>query len=259
MKLAFIDFETQGLDIATTNPTELGLSLWDNAGGTWQKTGGLSQLMWDKSYPSQPPEIVELTGITDEELMAKGAPPSLVFADVLNYQLRKVDYAIAHNAAYDRGVYEATAGRLGLSVVVPPGGWICTQNDVVYPKKFKCKHLSHLVFDHGLPVEHAKLHRAEYDCDILASLILEKYNIEEIVAYRDIPWVFLQALVPGPWTDGGKGVEAAKLAGYSWEKIWRGTDVFPKTWIKRVKATQVEAERDLVTFPIRTREPEKKD
>lgn len=244
MKLLFLDFETQGADAETTNPTEVGAVLFTLSPELVAvRHKALSRLIWDKSYPPQTEEIVEITGITDEVLKEGGEPAPKVFAE-LNTLMEESDYVLAHNRAFDQTVYESTCKRLDLPLVTPKKGWICTIQDVPYQKKFKCKKLSHLAYDHGILVHPGTLHRAINDVELLARLILEKYNIKDIIAYRDMPWVnvFLNGVRP-PWEDQGVTNVQAKKLGYSWETPW-GTDLkFPKRWVKRLKEDQLQLEK----------------
>ncbi len=250
MNLLFLDFETQSDDPANTNITEIGATpviLGQPKGLSY------SQLIYEPNYPSQTQEIVELTGITDEILEKEGI---FISRGLLHlYELiSAADYVLAHNLMFDKTVYSSTCLRHSLPIAQPKKGWICTVNDIKYPKKYKCKRLSHLAFDHGVIVDRSKLHRASGDTELLAELILTKYDFMEIIKYWETPWVFLKADIPGPWVgnggDGGIGKSQATKLGYVWEKIW-GTDItFPKCWVKRCKETEIEQEK-LAPFKIK--------
>jgi hypothetical protein len=68
--------------------------------------------------------------------------------------------------------------------------------------------------------------------------------------FKDEDWVYLQAIVSKPWEDGGASVAMAKKHGYSFEKArgdYSGKE-FSKSWIKRVKQSKAQKEKDLVPF-----------
>lgn len=252
MKLLVLDFETQSDDPATTNATEIGaalINLPDPSSASHTVERLFSQLIYDESYPPQTQEIVDITGITDEMLTKGGVAPLAVF-EALSALVSSADYCVAHNAAFDRGVYEACAKRLGLAVAMPGNGWICTVQDVPWPKKYKCKKLSHLAYDHGIMVDPATLHRAINDVELLVKLLLGKYRMSDVIAYRDMPWAYLRAVVEPPWVDGGVSTGQAKKLGFSWEKIWGCEVVYPKGWVCRVKEDQLEAMKAKCPFKL---------
>lgn len=242
MKLVVLDFETQGDDPTFHKPTEVGAVLWDTEEEAF--TERLSQLIYEPSYEPQTEEIVEITGITDEMLKEKGLSRETVFMNLLSPLVEEADYVLAHNKAFDQTVYETTCRAIGRDIRKPKGGWICTIQDVPYPKKYKCKKLSHLAYDHGVIVDPATLHRAIHDVELLAELILTRYDFNDILAYYQLPWaiLFLNG-VKGPWEDNGVTNAQAKKLGYSWERPW-GTDLtFQKRWVKRIKEDQILAEK----------------
>lgn len=251
MRITFIDFETQGDDPATTNPTEVGIIECDrerlnNLPDLYTKVGELSTLIYDEKYPAQTDEIIEITGITDEMLKKDGNDPKTVF-ETISLSIKNSDYVLAHNAKFDRGVYEATCTRLGLPVAQPKKGWICTIEDIPWAKKYRCKQLAHLAFDHGVQFNKDDLHRALDDVKLLSKLVLHfsHMNFDEILAYWGMPWVFLFLNgVKAPWQDGGVSNAFAKKLQFGWQKAPR-TDApeFEKRWVKRVKENKVDEEK----------------
>lgn len=256
MKLLFIDYETQSDDAKTTNPTEVGCLLVsrryrENEPDEYVVLEEFSQIIYDESYPPQTQEIVDLTGITDEMLKEKGRPAKEVFSTKISPLVAQAQIVMAHNRAFDQTVYESTCSRLGLDPAQPSQGWLCTIQDIPWPKKFKCKKQSHLAYDHGILVHPDTLHRALDDVKLLFSLVTQCHiPFEAILEYWRTPWAILRANVQGPWQDGGVGTGQAKKLGYSWEKIF-GTDlVFPKMWVKRVRETEIEKEKQQAPFKI---------
>lgn len=250
MKLLFLDFETQSDDALNTNPTEVGafgvtrtkeVRLPD----TYMPWEQVSQLIYDPSYPPQTDEIVELTGITDDMLKRYGKPPREVLPS-LGDLIAEADYVLAHNRKFDQVVYEATCQRLGIEVKKPKVAWICTIEDVPWAKKYRCKQLAHLAFDHGIQFDRDSLHRALDDVKLLFNLITTCHmTFDQIIEYRNIPWVFIFLNgVAAPWKDGGISNAQAKKLKFGWKKA-PGTDgpEFEGRWVKRVKETQVNEEK----------------
>lgn len=259
MKLLFIDFETQCDQAQTTNATEVGALMVEHqqANGLdfFSRKSELSLLIHDLSYPPQTEEIVELTGITDDTLQKIGVPPVVAFGHLAPL-IREADYVLAHNKVFDQTVYESVAARIGVPVEKPKKGWLCTIQDIPWAPKYKCKKLSHLAYDHGIMVDPKTLHRALDDVKLLYRLVAYSYpNFDEVLRYANCPWVYLRAVILGPWQgpggDGGVGKAQASKLGYSWERA-RGTDgpVFPKAWVKRVKEDRIEAEKAAAPFKI---------
>lgn len=256
-----LDFETQGVDPLRTNPTEIAAVTFEYpftktypASSSLDELGVHSRLIWEESYPAQTKEIVELTGITDEMLKAGGVPLKEAFRPLVG-EARHVDYILAHNAEFDKTIFQMALKRLGLDPdCLCSHKWICTLHDIPYPDKYKCRKLSHLAYDHGILVDPGTLHRALDDVRLLARLVAE-YPLEDILAYRAMPWAYLKADILGPWKgpggDGGKGKALATALGYSWERA-RGTDAptFDKAWVLRVKESRIEAHTASAPFPV---------
>ncbi len=253
MKILGVDFETQGLDTKIALPTEVAAFLWE-AGGDFIKE--FESLIWDASYPPQPAEIVELTGITDEMLKADGREPRAVFLDLIALML-EADYVMAHNARFDREIFEASCARLGIPI--PALQWICSRTEIPYPARYKCFKLAHLAVDHGMTINGADLHRASADVEILMDLVQTHYPLDMILAYRAIPNIIIRAMVPQPWTDGNAGKDKAKSNRFQWEEVDMGDYTkrrFDKCWVKKIKENELPAETErmapyeVVVIPI---------
>jgi len=150
-----------------------------------------------------------------------------------------MDVVIAYNAKFDREVLEKECERQG--VELPKINWLCGLEDIEWEPHFRCKQLSHLCLDHGIEVDPSKLHGALADCYLFSELMeRRKTKVEDMIAFRDDPWVVLAACMPkfDPELN-----EAAKADNYNWQTP-RGTDlVFPKRWCKRVKQRYLETEK----------------
>lgn len=249
MIIAGIDFETQHDDATTTPVTEVGLRLLKITNlGEYSLGESYSSLVYHPEYPPQTPEIVELTGITDEMLKAQGRPPREVFEGLMPY-IGRADLVVAYNKKFDETVCRSVTTRLQLTL--PEKRWLCLMDEVPYPKKFRCRKLSHLAFDHGYPVDRGKLHRALDDVDLMLQFVFQHYPIEEVLKYADEPWAIVSAQIPPPWTDGGVGKAQASKRGYGWEKP-RGDDskTYSKQWVKRIKVSAVPTETAEAPFKV---------
>lgn len=252
MKILGCDFESQDDDARTTNVTEVGASLVEDGRYLHQ----ISALCYLPEYPPQTEFIVELTGITDEMLKTTGMIPKLVFEKLLFPLVEEAEYVFAHNKSFDETVYNATSERYGLTP--PKRPWICTVTEIDYPRKYTCKKLSHLAFDHGLVFDPSLLHRSLDDVKLMLQL-LALYKLEDIIAYANEPWIYIQALFPPPFgtsaAAGLVGKAKAQKLGYGWEKAKGDEKVFAKQWMKRVKKRHVadeQAKAQKLSLDIRT-------
>ncbi len=93
------DFESNGLDVEKAHITEIGAVLFDTDKGS--SIESLSCLLHDSTYPTQPDDIIDLTGITDEMLKQEGILPE---PGLRKFQelMHKADYIIAHNKKFDQ-------------------------------------------------------------------------------------------------------------------------------------------------------------
>jgi DNA polymerase III alpha subunit (gram-positive type) len=237
MRLLFIDFETQSEDAQTTNPIEVGVTMISDFSKVFLQQRSESHLIWDSNYPTQTKENIEITGITDQMLQKEGKSCRIVFEHGIIPLVQDVDYVMAHNKYFDETVFRQVCDRLGLNI--PDTPWICTLHDLPWPKKYRCKKLAHLAFDHGVISDPTKLHRAQYDTELLAELITSKYNIYELIEYAMKPWVYIKALIPKPWEDNGVGKNQAKKLGFYWQQLPGESVEFTGSWVKRVKEDEL--------------------
>jgi DNA polymerase III epsilon subunit-like protein len=79
MRICPIDFETTGFNAEVERITEIGAICYDTEEKERQYDY-FSYLVWDKDYAPLTPEIVLITGITDEMLRKEGVH----FVDVIN-------------------------------------------------------------------------------------------------------------------------------------------------------------------------------
>lgn len=259
-----IDFETSDDKPLTTNPTELGASLyewWQEGSGPddcdpqWKKHYSTGVLIYEPFYLPQTPKIVELTGITDNDLKERGQPTRFVFEKVLLPLLEKADFIFAHKVGFDKTVLEATAKRF--EITIPKKEWICTLTNFNWPEKYTCKKLSHLALDHymfeklnpdtSLRYKASDLHRGEKDTELLMELILANYEIEDVIAYARKPFVIIRAFCIEPWKDAGVQTDFAKANGFTWQRCKYLEDhSFPKMWVQRIKEDRLQSLQELV-------------
>lgn len=232
MRLLGLDFETTGLDHQKDRITEMGACLWDVEMKRPLMTVGV--FMHEEGFPSLSPEIVRLTGLTDDILREFGTAPKANFDWLESFVSKhKVDYVVAHNGEnFDKPFLLAELARHCVDSaqlrILP---WIDTRTDIPFPSEPDSRRLRHLALDCGFinPFEH----RAVFD--VLTMLkVLSHYPIEQVIEYQKIPWAVVRAVV------SYDNRELAKKQRYSWEKV--GDKNYPKWWVKKVKETQLQAE-----------------
>lgn len=252
MRILSIDCEATGNDPKKDLITEVAAVLWEDS-PEFVEIERYSALVYEPSYPRQTPEIVEITGITDEILKSEGVAPEKALLKIID-MIEKSDYPMAHNAEFDRTIIRANCLKRGFDIPSKP--WICTYVDIPYHEKYKCKKLAHLALDHGVKMDGRYLHRAMADVDLMMELVRNNYPIEGILLYKNTPDMIIQAAVPKPWDDGGAGKDAAKALGYRWQDI--GGKVFPQMWVKKIKAPELDKEVSKASFKIKILEGESK-
>jgi DNA polymerase-3 subunit epsilon len=159
---AAVDVETTGLDFNKEKIIELGLRLF-----SFHKNTG-EVLEWKESYCEfedpgfkLSPEIIQVTGITDEMLSGK----KIDWPKVTEL-LKSVDLVIAHNAGFDRPFLER------YSEIFKSKIWGCTYNQIDWKEKgFPTSKLEVLSLYHGFFVD---AHRALEDVDAMLYLVSKK-------------------------------------------------------------------------------------
>lgn len=238
MLLLGVDVETTGLDLEKDRITEIGAVLWDTNGGKPIKL--MNELCYScVDYPSITDEITRITGITQDMLNKHAVQPPVALRK-LDAMMSWGDYVVAQNGLnFDKPLIEKAFLRAGIER--PPCKWIDTKCDIPYPPEIKAPYsLTHLAAQHGIVNQFP--HRAVFD--VLSMLkILSLYNLDEVIKYANSPAVVVQAIIPAPWEDEGKGKTAAQARRYAW-------DSSKKIWYKVLKDFQVEAEGKEAPFPI---------
>ena len=234
MLLLGLDYETTWTEPVTPSlarPIEVGAVLYDTEKRSPVKI--YSDMIWSEDHPVSPPDLVALTGLTDEMRKEHGVGPSLAHLN-LNELILSCDYVVAHNGLeFDKIVYEAEAELLGRESVEKP--WIDTKTDVPYPDHIKTRKLTHLAAEHGFanPFQHRALF------DVLTMItVMENYSFEEIINLSKQPNVTAIAEVTFHEKD------LAKKRGYYW-------DGENKLWKKVFKEIAAVREQEEAPFPVR--------
>lgn len=233
MYLFGIDVETTGLDPYKNRVIEIGAVLWDTELSLPVML--YSELVREEENLIIPEEITELTGITQGMLASFGLEPQQGLFAKLNWMMEQADYYVAHNAAFDRGFMNAFYSRWGLAMPEKP--WICTVNDVAYPKRFRSRALVALAGEHGFANPFA--HRAVTDV-LTMFRVLSHYDINEVVKASVAVKLEVTALVS--FDDRQK----AKDLGFKWnnehkkwKKIMRQDQFDPKEFPFAVEFEEV--------------------
>lgn len=245
------DFESNGLDVEKADITEIGAVLFDTDKGS--SVESLSCFLYDESYPPQPKDIIDLTGITDENLKQEGINPKEGIARFITL-MHQADFILAHNKKFDANIIRHFAAKHGFPLPETP--WICSLTELEWPKSITCRKLAHIAFElcPDLLFKDGKmipLHRAMNDVQLMLSLVHRVTKWDEFIAYASQPWVTLQVKIPTPWTDNGVGKDWAKKNGYGWESP-PGSDLkYEKSWVKRVKESKVQGEQNDKPYEVK--------
>lgn len=207
MNILGIDFETTGLDPKEDRIIEVGAVLWQ-----WETRSPL-KILSEFILPPDPisDEITAITGITNEMLMKWGEEERPVI-ETFNQMLNEADYAMAHNAEFDKGFYKQSCKRnetLSVDTL-----WIDTKIDIVFGPRITTRNLNYLAAEMGF-VNPFK-HRAVFD--VLTMLtVASRFDLDAMVARAQEPIMYVRALVS--YDDRDK----AKTRGYYWcapQRIW---------------------------------------
>ncbi len=234
-----MDFETSSDQPKTTNVTEVGATLIEyETQERWHYSARLSQLCYSPDYPPQTEKIIKITKITDDMLKSNGKPVKDVFREQLFPLLEQADVVFCHKVSFDKTVLDAVSKRHGLTP--PEKEYVCTLSNFPWPEEITCKKLSHIAYEHSIYVDPATLHRAVADTDLMMSLVLSKYDLNDVLEYARKPWVYLRAFTIEPWKDASVQVDIAKQLGFNWQQCkYVDEPKFPKMWVMRVKQDKV--------------------
>jgi DNA polymerase-3 subunit epsilon len=244
-----IDFEATSVEPTTARIIEVGAMIVDD---NWQERGRYSAFVLQREVLPLPEEITRITHITDQMLEAQGIPLRKMFEELAEFlsPVGTPDYIVAYNREYDETLYNTEFQRL-YSQFAGQNHWVCAMRDLEVNYNFKCWKLSHLALDHGLAVDPNGLHRAINDVE-LTRRMLEKLAVpaSAMFEFQQMPWTVLQAKIPKPWEDGGKGKSEAVKLGYAWETPRGSKEKFEKCWVKQVKQNKLDEEIKRAPFKV---------
>ena len=108
--------------------------------------------------------------------LTRRAPPPESFMRCLAEMAANADFALAHNAAFDKKWF----GLDGLQSLALP--WICTQKDVRWPVTLRTSpRLTDLALAFGITIVPQDLHRALADCRLLANVLKRCDNVAQLL------------------------------------------------------------------------------
>lgn len=164
------------------------------------------------------------------DLSGKGIPVMSPMMRAFYAMVHEAEYVVAHNAEFDSQWF-GSEGRLPALDL----RWICTMDDVRWPKNTKKGRPSvmSLALDYGVPVWSA--HRALTDCVYLAEVMRREPQLRRILVEALEPKKVFKAELPY------ERRQECKDAGFVWNQI------VPKAWAKKLRATEAEA----LPFPVR--------
>ncbi|MGK7906587.1 MAG: 3'-5' exonuclease [Synechococcus sp.] len=208
MNVLIIDTETTGLDPKQHRVIELGAILYSC---THQSTlHQLSVLLPTEVNPQE-----KLNGISAAASRAVSPPLLQQSLDIFKRLVHEADYAIAHNASFDRQWFDGHPLPELMKGDVPLP-WLCTMSDFRWPLAAKQGgSLVSLALDYGIGVNAA--HRALTDCQLIAMLFDRVDDLETLFAVAMQPKYLYRAHVS--YTDRN----LAKEAGFRWnskDKVW---------------------------------------
>jgi DNA polymerase III subunit epsilon len=230
-KLLLLDLESTGLDTERDRITEYCAAAFDTTTGELVSNQGY---LWDETYPELSEDIQALTRITPELLRREGKKPFLMLDRIVQTALQ-LDAVVAYNAhLFDKPLFEAECRRNEVSL--PTLKWVDALADIAYPPQMRCRKLSHLALDHGIPVDPAKLHGAATDVELMLAIV-QRYDMDAVLKLVESPLIVAKAWVS--FADK----ELAKQRGYSWKPEI-------KSWIKTIRESQWETEKKACPFDI---------
>ncbi|MDP2449871.1 MAG: 3'-5' exonuclease [Polaromonas sp.] len=211
-RLLILDTETTGLDASRDRIMELALLRVDVDNATGLPTGTVDVYdgLEDPGMPI-PPEIQELTGISDDMVRGHKLDESRVAA-----MLAGADLVIAHNAGFDRPFVEA---RLAQFAQLP---WACSFADLDWKKEGRgSAKLTQLALELGWFYD---AHRAEMDCHALLAVLASplpvcgQTGLAQLLSVAARPSYRLQATA-APF----EAKDLLKARGYRWDgehRVW---------------------------------------
>jgi DNA polymerase-3 subunit epsilon len=173
------------------------------------------------------PEIVRITGITDEDVRGK----SIDFGMIAK-MLSRASIVIAHHASFDWNFVMAALAKNGHEIVTTP--WLCTIEDVKWSDNdVGAAKLDYLAYRFGF---HFNAHRAESDCRALIEILASTMPDDRTVLAHAFDGLrpAIKVIARNSLFDAK---DTLKSRGYRWNpKI--------KSWWKMIRQEDVDLERD---------------
>lgn len=207
-RVLIIDTETSSLDPKTGHLLEVAVAQYSLAHGLVRAHS------WVIKAPSN--EAFVVNGIPVELVRDDYAVDPRSLDKVLHSLVEFSDAIVAHNAAFD-------------SQWLPDLGkpWVCTCDDIEFPKPSMSKSLTSIALAHGVGVVHA--HRALSDVMTLVALfdrVRENHDLASILSRGLRPKKLVAAVLPYDRKD------EAKALGFRWQAE-------TKQWTKRVAVEDI--------------------
>lgn len=228
--ILILDSETTSLDPSTGRLVEVGVATFSVKHG--KHIRARSWLVRGETN-----EAEEINGIP-AELLSLGDERESVMRMVHSIAVRESSAIVAHGADFDRQWFTPEIQKLP---------WICSCEDIVWPKRSPSRALSAVAIAHGVGVVDA--HRAGPDVATLVRLFERVHemgtDVAAMLAHASRPKVLVAADTPKPWDIGKDEYEAIKAsikdAGFRWDDP-------SKTWQRRM------VREDIGTLPFAVRE-----
>jgi DNA polymerase-3 subunit epsilon len=234
-----VDVETTGLDCVKDEVIELGMVRFTYSAA--DEVTGLTGTFQGFNEPSIPisPEIVELTGITNEMVAGQR-----VDAAALEEFVRDANVVIAHNAAFDRKFAERFWPMFAQK------HWACSMAEVDWRKHgFAGANLGYLLAGCGLFHE---AHRAVDDCHAVLEILANPLPSTSVTALSAL---LARARQPSLriWAENSPFdlKHVLKARGYRWSD---GSDGSPRSWYIDVDEDEHPTEIEFLRAEIYQRE-----
>lgn len=221
MLIAGFDTETTGLDVVNDQIIQVAVVLWDTESKNKKAKVKYDALINSILIPKLDPKVIEIHGITNEDLEKYGRPPVEVLQRC-NILFSAADAVIAHNGnLFDRPLFQNCSTRHKIDPVKKL--WIDTSCDIEFPAHIQGRKLVHLAAEHGFvnPFPH------DATSDVLTMLkIADQYDWKKIMEFAKAPTLTVRADATYQQKD------LAKKQGYRW-------DGDSRSWIKSIKDFQL--------------------
>lgn len=186
MNILALDFETTGLDVENDRVTEIGAVIYDTERNKPIRV--FNELVWSDSYPQLTDEVIQINGITMQDLKRFAKKPEEVWPK-LHAAIKQFPIVMAHNGfGFDFPILKAELTRVALDF--PKFQAIDSGLDIPFPSHIFTRKLAHLAAEHGFANPFS--HRAVFDvCTMLKiasgyewGLLLErsKYPVVKVIA-----------------------------------------------------------------------------